>query len=180
MPSSASKLSKFFGAQLVVSPSDEWVSLLSSGVKYSDSELLQVRSFNSSLVFHKVVSTLAAVTRKKGINLHSYLDDWLLRNQEKGSLSLQRDALISLTQLCGFLFFFKKSLLEPTQDLVFIGVRFRTDLGLMLQPDMRIKDILDRTSSMQVATTVIARQFLSFLDLLNSATDQIPLGRLHM
>jgi hypothetical protein len=131
-------------------------------------------------LFTRIVTTLAAVAHKKGMNLHTYLDDWLLRNQEKRSLSLQRDALISLTQHCGFLINFKKSSLEPTQDFVFIGVRFRTDLGIMLPPDKRIIDILDRTSSMKVATSVTARQFLSFLGLLNSAADQIPLGRLHM
>ena len=132
------------------------------------------------LVFTKVVTTLAAYLHKMNLLLHVYLDDWLLRNQCRQTLLRQRDFLLQIVQSCGFLVNLKKSDLTPSQDFLFIGIRFRTDLGLMLPPPDRIEKIISTVQFVQGLTAIPARAMLSLLGLLNSAADQIQLGRLYL
>ena len=131
-------------------------------------------------IFTKIVSALAASLHERNLLLHVYLDDWLLRNRCRDTLLQQRDLLIHTTQRCGFLINQKKSELTPTQDFVFIGVRFLTDQGIMLPPPDRVEKILSSVKEFRDFKTISARMMLSLLGLLNSAADQIPLGRLYL
>ncbi len=70
--------------------------------------------------------------------------------------------------------------MTPSQDVIFIGVRFCTRLGLMFPPPDRIIKILARVGTLSTAISCTARDLLSLLGLLNSAADQIPRGRLHL
>ena len=141
--------------------------------------LSSVRSLNSSLVVHQdCYDTRCSSSQER--HESSYLSGRLVTSKPGEKITEFAARRPDLTYTALWISHQFQEVLAGTQDFVFIGVRFCTDLGIMLPPDKRIIDILDRTSSMKVATSVTARQFLSFLGLLNSAADQIPLGRLHM
>lgn len=72
-----------------------------------------------------------------------------------------------------------KSMLDPSQDFVYIGVRFLTAKAVMVPPDDRI-DKIHAAMQQLISGSVPARQFLSALGLLGSAEKQVPLGRIHI
>lgn len=131
-------------------------------------------------VFTRVVSEVAAHCHQRGMFLHTYLDDWLLRSRNLDLLCQQRDYLLRLVKSLGFLVNFKKSALTPSQDFVYIGVRFRTDLGVALPPPDRVTNIVRSTEELTRSKEITARRLLQWLGLLNSAADHVPWGRLHM
>ena len=77
-----------------------------------------------------------------GVQLHPYLDDNLLLGdlprEVKQSIQMTLQVLIR----AGFIMNLKKSNLSPTQDLVYIGARFLTDLDRMYLPEEHIDGLL--------------------------------------
>ena len=80
----------------------------------------------------------------------------------------------------GFVLNVAKSQLTPTQRLIHIGVEYHLDLGLMFPPMTRVQKFEDKISTLMSVPITTAYFFLSLLGLLSSATDAIPLGRLHL
>jgi hypothetical protein len=71
-----------------------------------------------------------------------------------------------------------KSMLTPSQDFEYIGVRYLTHLGLMTPPLDRILKIWERVKLLRQGP-VTARVALSVIGLLGSAERQVPSGRLN-
>jgi hypothetical protein len=111
---------------------------------------------------------------------HAYLDDWLLRHSDRQLLLQQRDPLLLKAKDLGFLVNFSKSRLVPAQEFVYIGVGFRTMLGLVHPPPDRIQAISAATGALMGVSLAKARTLLSWLGLVNSAADNVAWGRLYM
>ena len=78
------------------------------------------------MLFTRVVLAVVGWLRVNGIHLHAYLDDLLILAPNPSEL---RHAVLMTIQAftwAGFTINLKKSDLHPTQDLVYIGGRFRT------------------------------------------------------
>jgi hypothetical protein len=88
----------------------------------------------SPLVLTKSLAQVLAFIRLKGINVHPYLDDLLIR----ASSPQCQQCLQVLTQV-GFVVNQKKLDLNPSQALVFVGGRFHTDEGMVFLPEDRIR-----------------------------------------
>ena len=112
--------------------------------------------------------------------LLQYLDDWLLRSPNKSLLARQTSWLLDIIRRVGFVVNVAKSQLTPTQRLIHIGVEYHLDLGLMFPPMTRVQKFEDKISTLMSVPITTAYFFLSLLGLLSSATDAIPLGRLHL
>ena len=112
--------------------------------------------------------------------LLQYLDDWLLRSQNKSLLARQTSGLLDIIRRVGFVLNVAKSQLTPTQRLIHIGVEYHLDLGLMFPPMTRVQKFEDKISTLMSVSITAAYFFLSLLGLLSSATDAIPIGRLHL
>jgi hypothetical protein len=129
---------------------------------------------SAPLIFQSIVKAFVAPLHALGLKLHFYLDDWPLRNASKDILKTQMKLLIKNVKLAGWIMNEEKSELTPSQDFIFIGIRFCTRVGLMFPPPDRIVKILSAQKFCQ------ARDFLSLIGLLNSAADQVPHGRLYL
>ncbi|CAG2202738.1 unnamed protein product [Mytilus edulis] len=68
----------------------------------------------------------------------------------------------------------------PSQDFVFLGEHYLTNLGLVLPPEEKFTKLCQKIRLFLRVQSVTARQFLQLLGLLNSLADVIPLGRLHI
>ena len=132
----------------------------------------------SPRVFICVVDAMMAHVRSLGFQVHHYLDDWLLRNQQLTNLRTQTQDLLHLTTRLGWIPSLEKSELTPTQDFVFIGTHYRTDLGLMFPPAVRFREAASHDRWFLLAKYVTTRDFLSLLGRLVSMSDLVPLGRL--
>ncbi len=120
-------------------------------------------------VFTKVLAPVIALLRKHGIQIYAYLDDILLAaDSYQVALEGVQLALKYLTQ-AGFILNIKKSDLVPTQDLVYIGGRFRTNLGQVFLPENRAKALISCVQSfLKPGAYRTALQFLSMLGLMAS------------
>ncbi|VDI15149.1 Hypothetical predicted protein [Mytilus galloprovincialis] len=103
--------------------------------KKRESSSVQGSTFRSNLsprVFTKIVAVVAAHLRSRGIRLVVYLDDWFLLNQEKSQLILDRELVLNLLVELGFIINLKKSTLDPSQQITYLGAMFLLDLGIVL------------------------------------------------
>ena len=131
-------------------------------------------------VFTKMLAPLASYLHSLGIPFNRFIDDFLVRGPTLDQLIDW--AITVILALCkqGWHIGLLKSMLDPTQDFVYIGVRFLTSLGLILPPDDRIQKILECITRVVDQDPAPARTWLSLLGLLGSAEKQVPLGRLYI
>lgn len=134
----------------------------------------------SPRVFSRLVACVAATCHRFDLHFHFYLDDWLLRNPSREQLLDQSRLLLQLTNNLGFLVNWEKSQLVPSQRFRYLGVEFESTSGLMFPPSDRVERIISLTTTLSRASKVRARFILQWLGLVNSAADQVDLGRLHM
>ena len=109
--------------------------------------------------------------------LSSVLDDWLIHHPDRQVLLQHQVQLINTLDLGGFILNRKKSELNLTQYLQFLGIRLRLD---RLHPESKAWEIVAHTrhlSSLQVLTYSQVSQLMGSL---NWASGLIPLGRLYL
>ena len=150
-----------------------------------DGEVFQFRSLpfgiaTALLVFTKLMEIVAAHIRKQGPRLIQYFDDWLnhRRSREELLVDLQI-AWRSIVHL-GLNPNTEKSELIKSQDFVYIGTNFCTDLGIVKVPEDRVNNIICLLFKISRQAVITARKYLSLLGTLNSTADQVILGRFHM
>jgi hypothetical protein len=114
------------------------------------------------------------------IQIHSYLDDSLIKELNPDILSSHTQTVIDILLELGFLISWKKSEVIPSQDFVFLGEYFRMDLGLVFPPEKKYLALRQFILTLLAKTSVNARQFSQLLGLLNSLADVVRLGRLHI
>jgi hypothetical protein len=131
-------------------------------------------------LFTKVLVEVMALIRKGGVFIYPFLDDLLSRNQQRTLLYRQGGFILRMLAESGFLLNLKKSHLEPTQDLVYIGARFRTDLGKVFLPVERMESLIACVISFQVGSYRTARQFMQLLGLMAASLKVVPWARLFM
>ena len=73
-----------------------------------------------------------------------YLDDWLIHHPDRQVLLRHQAQLISTLDLVGFILNRKKSELDLTQDLQFLRIRLRLDLGEASLPESKAWEIVAR------------------------------------
>jgi len=88
--------------------------------------------------------------------------------------------VISFLMKLGFIPAREKSDIIMSQDFVFLGYRFRTDLGIVLPPFDKFFRAKALAEELIQAQSDQVRWFLKFLGFISSLADVIPLGRLHI
>ena len=133
------------------------------------------------LVFTRVLGAVVSHLRSQGVQLHAYLDDLLVLASDPEQLRLSLMLVMRTLCLAGYTLNLKKSDLAPTQDLVYIGGRLRTDLGRVFLP-------VDRREALLSVVRVFARVGLFFpakawmrlLGLMAASIISVRLARLRM
>ncbi|VDI60040.1 Hypothetical predicted protein [Mytilus galloprovincialis] len=150
--------------------------------KKRESSSVQGSTFRSNLSpksFYKSCSSSCPL-RSRGIRLVVYLDDWFLLNQEKSQIILDRELVLNLLVELGFIINFKKSTLDPSQQITYLGAMFLLDLGIVLPTVERTSKLITSAQAMILQNQVIARDFLHLLGIMSSCLEIIPNARLHM
>ena len=110
-----------------------------------------------------------------GISVIPYLGDWLIHRADHQVLLRHQAQLISTLDLNR-----KKSKLDLTQDLQFLGIRLRLDLGEASLPESKAWEIVARAGHLSSLRVLTYSQVSQFMGSLNWASDFIPLGRLYL
>ena len=82
-------------------------------------------------VFTMIVKEVKLMTLSRGLRLHQYLDDWLIRSQSQEKAQVNSQAVVDLTQYLGWIINQEKSELKPTQVFSFVGYVYHLDSALV-------------------------------------------------
>ena len=116
----------------------------------------------------------------KGIRIHQYLDDWLVRARSHQACLQHTRELVKLCQELGWLVNLKKSELEPKQIFDFVGYQFDLRAGRVRPTPDRWQNLQDKVSEILSLPACQVWQFMSLIGLLTATEKQVHLGRLHM
>ena len=127
--------------------------------------------------FTNLLQVTSRNMHRQGISVIPYLDDWLVHRQV---LLRHQAQLLDTLDLVSFILNRKKSELDLTQDLQFLGIRLRLDLGEASLPQSKAWEILARASHLCSLRVLSYTQVSHLMGSLNWASGLIPLGRLYL
>ena len=116
----------------------------------------------------------------KGIRIHQYLDDWLVRARSQETCLHHTQILVRMCQDLGWLVNLEKSELEPKQVFDFVGYQFDLRSGRVRPTPDRWQSLQDKIQVLLLLPACPVRQFMSLIGLLTATEKQVHLGRLHM
>ena len=116
----------------------------------------------------------------KGIRIHQYLDDWLVRARSQQICLHHTQILVKMCQELGWLVNIEKSELEPKQVFDFVGYQFDLRAGRVRPTMDRWQSLQDKIQALLLLPACPVRQFMSLIGLLTATEKQVHLGRLHM
>ena len=117
---------------------------------------------------------------QKGIRIHQYLDDWLVRARSQQICLRNTQILVKMCQDLGWLVNLEKSELEPKQVFDFVGYQFDLRSGWVRPTPDRWQSLQDQMQALLLLPACPVRQFMSLIGLLTATEKQVHLGRLHM
>ena len=135
----------------------------------------------SARIFTKLIMEVMRMVRAKGIHIHAYLDDWLLKAwaKDRRTLRAQTRFVVQLAEELGLLVNLEKSELEPKDRTKYVGVRYHLDLGLALPPLETLAEIENLIRKLLRRRGGSAREWSSLIGKLGSVMRQVQLGPLH-
>ena len=132
------------------------------------------------LEFTKVVKEVKLMAQARGIRIHQYLDDWLVRAPCEETCLRHTQTLLDLCCNLGWVVNRSKSELVPQQVFNFVGYRFDFSQGLVKPTQERWMSLTQKINFLLGLETCSVRQFMSLIGLLTAMEKQVVSGRLHM
>ena len=90
-----------------------------------------LRTGHSPPGLYNDVKEVKLMALSRGLRLHQYLDDWLIRSQSQEEAQVNTQAVVDLTQSLGWIINQEKSELKPTQVFSFVGYEYHLDSALV-------------------------------------------------
>ena len=131
-------------------------------------------------IFTKIFKEIAVILRRKGIQHHQYLDDWLNLAWSKLQLEQERRVTLQLCVQLGCLINQEKSELTPTQDFVFIGVHFDLLSGRVKPAPDKAERLATRLAVFQREQSLPARAWQGLVGLLTHLSPYVPWGNIRL
>ena len=132
------------------------------------------------LEFTKVAKEVKLMAQARGIRIHQYLNDWLLRAPCPETCLLHTRTLLDLCHRLGWVVNMTKSELVPQQVFNFVGYRFDLSQGLVKPTQERWMALSQKINDLLNQQVCSVRQFMSLIGLLTATEKQVVAGRLHM
>ena len=132
------------------------------------------------LEFIKIVKEVKLTAQAKGLMIHQYLDEWLVRAPCWEICLQHTQTLFVLCQDLGWMVNQTKSKLTPQQVFNFVGYRFILSLGLMKPKQERWSTLSQKIRTLKGNRTSSVRQFMSLIGHLTATEKQVQSGGLHM
>ena len=130
--------------------------------------------------FTVLVKEVKLMATHRGIRIHQYLDDWLVRAKSYQICLQHTQSLVKICQELGWLVNLEKSELEPKQVFDFVGYQFDLRSGRVRPIPDRWQSFQDKIQTLLSLPACPVRQFMSLIGLLTATEKQVHLGRLHM
>ena len=128
------------------------------------------------LEFTRVVKEVKFIALSQGVRIHQYLDDWLVRAKDQVTCARDVQKLITLVGKLDWIVNLKKSELNPTQDLEFLGYRFNLREGLVYPNQKKVVKLKILAVSILQGHTTTPRNLMSLIGVMASMEKTVPLG----
>ena len=132
------------------------------------------------LEFTVIAKEVKLMAIHKGIRIHQYLDDWLVRARSHQACIQHTQILVEICQTSGWLVNLDKSELDPKQIFDFVGYQFDLKVGRVQPTPDQWQSLQDKILEILSLPACPVRQFMSLIGLLTATENQVHLGRLHM
>ena len=132
------------------------------------------------LEFTVIAKEVKLMAMHKGIRIHQYLDDWLVRATSHHACLQHTQSLVKICQKLGWLVNLDKSEVDPKQIFDFVGYQFDLRAGRVRPTPDRWQNLQDKILEIMSFPNCPVRQFMSLIGLLTATEKQVHLGRLHM
>ena len=136
-------------------------------------------SVHSTLEFTVIAKEVKLMAIHRGIRIHQYLDDWLVRATSHQACLQHTPSLVKICQKLGWLVNLDKSELDPKQIFDFVGYQFNLRAGWVRPTPDRWPNLQDKILEIMSLPNCPVRQFMSLIGLLTATENQVHLGRLH-
>ena len=130
--------------------------------------------------FTRIIRVIKAYFSMQGIQLHQYLDDWLLHANNEADMYRLTQMMVELTEGLGFIINYKKSALKPAQRSIFLAYDFNLSEGLVHPTQERWNKIVAAATRFQAQESAPAGQWQSLLGLLTATEKVVHFGMLHL
>ena len=97
--------------------------------------------------FTKTLAPLVQLLHNRGSRVHVYLDDWITRVDSPEQSLLHMQQIIQLLHNLGWTINWKKSILEPSRILNFLGLHFNIEQAIVSPPDSFLDSLTSVLSS---------------------------------
>ena len=131
-------------------------------------------------VFTKLLDPVVMFLRTRGIMVHRYLDDWLIRASNPELVISHTRIALQLFHHLGLLVNMEKSDLSPKRQFTFLGMSIDLERSWIRPTEAQLARIADQIALLQNAHSAKVRQLLSLIGSLNHVSQFILLGRLHV
>ena len=130
--------------------------------------------------FTVVAKEVKLMAIHKGIRIHQYLDDWLVRARSHQVCLQHSQILVQMCRDLGWVVNLEKSELDPKQVFNFVGYQFDLRSGRVRPTPDRWQSLQEKIQSLHLLPACPVRQFMSLIGLLTATEKQVQLGQLHM
>ena len=127
-----------------------------------------------------VAKEVKFLAMKKGIRIHQYLDDWLVRARSHQICLQHTQTLVALCRELGWLVNEDKSELEPKQVFNFVGYQFDLKEDKVRPTPERWQTLQTKIREIMSSPVCLVRNLMSLIGLLTATEKQVHLGCLHM
>ena len=134
-------------------------------------------------LFQEMMKTVLRRWREKGLLVWVYLDDILLVNASQKALRKQTSLILEDLHTLGLNINYKKSILEPTQEVTYLGFTLNFAKGSLEVPQQKLKVVRRELGKLithswlsprkMAAILGTVRSFLTALPFLRAFTDQL-------
>ena len=129
--------------------------------------------------FTKLMKPVVAFLRERGIRLIIYLDDILVLCNSRETLLSQLSLTKDLFQCLGLTINLKKSQLEPTQEIVFLGLHLSTLSMQVSLPTEKINKIKQEARGLLSKTEASVQRLAAFVGMTVAAKQAIRMSLLY-
>ena len=126
--------------------------------------------------FTVVAKEVKLMTLQRGIRIHQYLDDWLVRATSHQTCLQHTQTLVALCREIGWLVNEEKSELDPKEVFKFVGYQFNLREGKVRPTPERWQTLTDEILSILSGPVCPVRQFMSLIRASNSHRKASPPG----
>ena len=130
--------------------------------------------------FTKSLAPVIQLLRSQGIQVHAYLDDWIIRATSQEQSLEHTQHVLQLLQSLGWTINWAKSMLQPSRILDFLGLHFNLEQALISPPASFLPTLTEVLSRLSPSTVMSARKVSSIISQMSHFAPFITSGHLHL